>query len=297
MQTSENINLKFLKRLQWKKGVTEISDLVTNLWGIEDYENIIKSFPDSDLYFISFVPNEEWEKAKGKSKKLPRTKNDFVWGINYFKADFDIRSYIFEHRGKLISDEELLVYKDAILSTLKEDELLGSYNAVVLSWNWIHVYRIGKTIKVSPKVYATQSTELSNRIKKLLPLNPELWPDYACGNAWRLLRLPGSMNHKSKYGLPPHKVEILEYKEEDSPLVVDLDLNWLNHLFYEVTEMETLSSDMTRKCNIRAKLVWNEDEFWRINNEIDIWERRRMLGICGAGVQVPGHALLRGGGT
>ena len=40
--------------------------------------------------------NEKWEQAKEKEGTLPRTKNEFVKGINYLKADFDIRRKCFK---------------------------------------------------------------------------------------------------------------------------------------------------------------------------------------------------------
>lgn len=266
-----NLNIKFLERLNWE-GVTEISDLTHNLWGLEDYENIVKIFSNSDLFFISFVPNEKREEAKNESGKSPRTKNEYIWEINYFKADFDIRSYIYEHEGRVISNEELLRCKDKIINALKQDKLLGTYNAVVLSGNGVHIYWIWKYISGGAKLYAAESTELYNRIKELLPDNPELRPDYSCGNVWRLLRLPGSYNHKSKYGLPPQKVELIEYTEEDSPLVEVLDAIWMDFIIDELAKIETLRNDMKHKCNTRAKLAKNWDEFERINSMIDIAE-------------------------
>ena len=78
------LNFEFLKRLQPNGGVTEISDLTHNLGGIEDYEKIIEWFSStSDLYFISFLPNDKREQAKEKEGRSPRTKNEFVKGIKY----------------------------------------------------------------------------------------------------------------------------------------------------------------------------------------------------------------------
>jgi hypothetical protein len=194
------LNLEFLKRLQPNGGVTEISDLTHNLGGIEDYEKIIEWFSStSDLYFISFLPNDKREQAKEKEGRSPRTKNEFVKGINYLKADFDIRRNIKEREGRIISDQELLEYKDLILERLKMDIYLGTYTAVLHSGNGIHIYRIGDTVEVDPRTYSRASKELYTRIKDVLTDHPELWPDFACSNIGRLLRLPGSKNHKKDY--------------------------------------------------------------------------------------------------
>jgi hypothetical protein len=194
------LNLEFLKRLQPNGGVTEISDLTHNLGGIEDYEKIIEWFSStSDLYFISFLPNDKREQAKEKEGRSPRTKNEFVKGIKYLKADFDLRRNIKEREGRIISDQELLEYKDLILERLKMDVYLGTYSAVLHSGNGIHIYRIGDTVEVDPRTYSRASKELYTRIKDVLTDHPELWPDFACSNIGRLLRLPGSKNHKKDY--------------------------------------------------------------------------------------------------
>ena len=78
-------------------------------------------------------------------------------------------------------------------------------------------------IEIDAETYSEASKEIYRRITNLFPENHELRPDFACSNIARMLRLPGSMNYKKDYGLPPHKVEILEYHEEDSPLVGQLE--------------------------------------------------------------------------
>lgn len=264
-------NYKFIQRLQWENWITEISDLNHNLWGIDKYEELIKS--GNALYFISFTPNEKWYKAKEESGKSPRTKNEYVWGISYLKADFDIRSYIYEHEdGRIITDEELLNYKDKLLEWLKIDNLLGSYSAVIHSGNWIHIYWIWDTVEIDAKTYAAASTEIYNRIKDLFPSDQELRPDFACGNIWRLLRLPWSMNFKEKYGLPPHKVEILKYNEENSPLVGMLKSIWEKAIQDLSEQVKEWKQEMTNKCKSRfsrtISQVW--DTYYKINHDVSI---------------------------
>ena len=196
-----------------------------------------------------------------------RTKNEFVKGINYLKADFDIRSYIYEHENRVISNEELLEYKDRILREFDLDKHLHTYNAVVLSGNGIHIYWIGKTVEIEPRMYATISTKLYDIIKTIFYPDPHLRPDYACGNIGRLLRLPGSKNFKSKFGLPPMEVQIIEYKEEDSPLLEELSSIAEELVLQDELEISILKADMKHKCYASIWLVKNSSNtFDRINS-------------------------------
>lgn len=268
-----NVTKQFLERLQWD-GVTEISDLTHNLWWLDKYDDIIHL--KKDLYFISFLPSYEWYETKEKTGKAPRTKNSHVKWINYLKCDFDIRRCIYEKDNRIIDEEELLSLKDKLLDWLKQDSLLGSYSAVIHSGNGIHIYWIGETIEISSKNYAAVSTELYNRIKKLFPDNPELWPDYACWNIGRLLRLPGSMNYKACFGLPPHEVELLEYNTENSQLFASL-WSYVSLIWNNMTRtMDAVKDvfDLGRMTNVTwdVWLVVNwQDTFQKINT-IDIAE-------------------------
>ncbi len=266
------LNLEFLKRLQPNGGVTEISDLTHNLGGIEDYEKIIEWFSStSDLYFISFLPNDKREQAKEKEGRSPRTKNEFVKGINYLKADFDIRRNIKEREGRIISDQELLEYKDLILERLKMDIYLGTYTAVLHSGNGIHIYRIGDTVEVDPRTYSRASKELYTRIKDVLTDHPELWPDFACSNIGRLLRLPGSKNHKKDYWLPAHEVEILEYNEEPSQILSNL-IEFTTNVgtnFVDEDDVPKIMLNVGKLENLWLVINWI-DLFHRINEEVSI---------------------------
>ncbi len=258
------LNKQFLERLQWD-GVTEISDLTHNLGWVENYDDIVQL--KKDLYFISFLPNDEWYEAKEQLGKAPRTKNNYVKWIKYLKCDFDIRSYIYEHENRVISDEELLKYKDEILREFNLDCYLHTYNAVVLSGNWIHVYWIGKTVEIDPKRYAAISTKLYDMIKRIFYPDPHLRPDYACNNIWRLLRLPGSINYKSKYGLPPKEVELIEYREEDSPLLEELAEIIDDLILQDETVIRISQAEIERICRLKTWLQRNgNDTFDKINS-------------------------------
>lgn len=271
---SKNINLQFLKRLQGKDGVTEISDLKRNLGWIDEYENLVNS--DKDLFFISFVPNEKREEAKEKAGQSPRTRNSYVKAISYVRADFDIRRLIYQKEKRVITEEELLKYKDKILEWLKKHSDLATYNAVIHSWNWIHVYWIWQPAEIREDDYSFIVSEIYDRIKReIFPNDPHLRPDYSCSNIARLLRLPGSYNHKSDYGLPPHEVEILEYSEKDSPLIDYVK----NYVFVPTSPIKDYRRylDMKEPLYALSRKLWRkwliknwDDTYERINHEINI---------------------------
>ena len=264
------LNIEFLKRLQWQKGVTEITNLTHNLWGLEKYEELIKK--ESDLFFVSFIPNESREIEKWESSELPRTKNEHVWLINYMKADFDIRSNVLKYQDRIISNEELLEYKDIILDTLRKDSRrsLNTFNAVVFSWNGIHVYRIWEDTYVEPECYSALSRAVYNRIKEDLKEYPWLWPDFSCWNVGRLMRLPWSYNCKSKYWLPKQEVKILEYSEKDSPLVEKSRWDGYKDRLQELEDVRIARREMTLKCLVRAEIVKNWSTYEKINSKINI---------------------------
>ena len=214
-------NIKFLQRIQWEKWVTEISDFKHNLWWIDDYENIIHNYQDA--YFISFLPNEKRYSECKRLGKPPRTKKEYIKGISYFKADFDIRSYVYEHYNRLLSQDELIDYRAKLTDGLMTDPDLKDYNAVVCSWNGLHVYWIWEMTEIDPETYSKASTALYERIKDIFKDTPELWPDFACSNISRLMRLPWTFNTKKKYWLPWTQVKLIEFSSHEvSSLVTKL---------------------------------------------------------------------------
>ena len=265
---------EFLKRLQWENGVTEIAVVNRNLWLLDSYDKIVGM--KDNLYFISFLPNDTWYEVVELTWKAPRTSKDYIKGVSYARADFDIRRTIHEKENRIISEEELLELKDKLLEWLKQNELLGSYTAVIHSGNWLHLYRVGQMIEIDAQIYSEASKEIYRRIKALFPDNPELWPDFACSNIARMLRLPGSINYKEDYRLPPHKVEILEYKEENSPLVSELQQIWWD----AITEKEKRIMACREELDRNRKYVYHMSGGWdflqRLINEVDIAEL-----VCG----------------
>ena len=217
---------QFLRKLQWKGWVTEISDLYHNRGCLENLDDILK-YEDS-LYFISFIPSYKRKRIQENGTPWRRTKEEYVIWKSYVVADFDIRSSVYKREnGRVLSNEELMAYLPKIEEGLKSDESLSSYNAIVFSGNWFHVYWIGQPVYISADLYSKATTAIYDRIAKIFKDVPELQPDYATWNISRLMRLPGTLNKKEKYWLPPIEVKLLYFdKNNDSPLIGKLKTIW-----------------------------------------------------------------------
>jgi len=262
----ENNIKRFLTKLQWEHWVTEISNTKKNLGWIDDYDKIIKR--DEDLYFVSFLPVDNYSEFKWK-----RTKDSFVKWTTYFRADFDIRSAVYEQTWRVISNEALMKYLEKIEFALWQDRLLRSYNAIVFSWNWFHFYWIGKEIEIDAEMYSNAARELLQRINNILTEHrwyTELYSDFACSNVSRLMRLPGSKNHKRKYWLEPIEVKLLYFDDMDSDLIPQLPDIW-----YEAMEKEEKrvrnAMDLMKKW--KKEIYISDNPFYvAINEKINIAE-------------------------
>lgn len=265
-----SLNKEFLKRLEnW--GITEISNLTKNLWWLEIYDNVINQ--RNGLYFVSYLPNALRCMITAEKWKPQRSRDEFVSWISYVKMDLDIRKYIYLHENRIITDDELLALKDKVLEWLRQDELLSSYTAVVHSGNGIHIYWIGDMVEIDAKTYSAASKYIYDHFKELFPADPCLWPDYATANISSLMRLPGSLNSKKDYGLPSRRVEIIEYNEEDSPLVGRLNELWTKYLKEQALKVKKRTNEMDKKSRwCFSKSRRSTDLYHRINEDVNIAE-------------------------
>ena len=249
---------QFIAKLEWPKWVTEISNLYRNLGKFQQLDEIMES--EDSLYFVSFIPSGKWIYINNTNKNPQRTKEDYIAWKRYIQADFDIRSYIFKHEWRVISNEELMSYLPKLEAGLKTDESLATYNAIVFSWNGFHFYWIWETVYIDGETYSRACSAIFDRIKCIFKDTPELWPDYAASNISRLMRLPWTWNKKEKYGLPPIKVELLKFEDTESPLISKLhDIGkWAKK-----KEEERIKSDLKKIKDYTPS--WKEEDlgvFW-----------------------------------
>ena len=253
---------KFITKLQWPKGVTEISNLHKNLWKFEQLDEIMKD--EDSLYFVSFTPSAKRIFINNTNKNPQRTKEDYIAWKRYIQADFDVRAYFYNKEKKVISNEELMSYLPKLEAWLKSDESLSTYNAIIFSGNGFHIYWMWPTIYIDGKTYSMAVSAIYDRIKSIFKDSPELRPDYATSNISRLMRLPWTWNKKEKYGLPPAKVEILKFEDTDSPLVSKL---YAIGSRAKKQEEERIKSDLEK---IKAyKPSWKEDMSWSLFWDLD----------------------------
>ena len=269
---------KFITKLEWPKGVTEISNLHSNLWKFQQLDEIMEH--EDSLYFVSFTPSSKWIYINNTNHNPPRTKEDYIVAKSYFACDFDIRSYIYRKEGRVISQEELMAYLPKIEEWLQSDESLKTYNAIVFSGNGFHVYWIWDPVYIDWETYSSAVTSVYDRIKSIFIDTPELYPDYATSNISRLLRLPWTWNKKEKYGLPPIKVELLKFEDTNSPLIAKLkDIG----ARAKKKEKERIKEDLKRVKEFKPSWKEPKVDYWlygplgnrwwyeEINNNIRIW--------------------------
>lgn len=264
--------IKFLKKIEWDCCVTEISDLYSNLWWIEEYDELIDLW--CDLYFVSYLPSKELIDTLDNMKYPPRCKYGYVDWTSYARVDFDIRDAVYKKENRVIDDDELLDYIQKIKDLLDKDEALCDYNAIVNSGNWAHFYWIGEEIEITPDEYSCAAECLLEDIKHIMIKNnlPELCPDFACKNISRLMRLPGSVNTKCKYWLPEKEVELLYFNETDSDIIAQFPEVWKDALKKAKEKEEHIINSVK---NIGKKFTYSlcpyhGSLFNRINDEIDI---------------------------
>ena len=251
---------EFIAKLEWPKWVTEISNLHKNLGKFEQLDEILEK--EDSLYFVSFIPSYKRIFINNNNhQNPPRTKEDYIAWKRYIQADFDIRSYIFKHEWRVISNEELMEYLPKLEAGLKSDESLASYNAIVFSWNGFHFYWIWETVYIDGETYSRAVTAIYDRIKSIFKDTPELRPDYATSNIARLMRLPGTWNKKEKYGLPPAKVEILKFEDTISPLVGKLHDIWKRA---KQKESKRIESDLKKIKEYTPSR--KESDYWPFGN-------------------------------
>ncbi len=257
-------NIKaMLEKIQWEHGITEISNLFSNLGGLDIYDDAIST--NQSLFFVSFLPTDDYEQYKGE-----RTRDSFIKGTTYFKADFDVRSEVYKQTWKILNNADLMLYKNEIERWFKKDDLFKSYNAIVFSWNWFHFYWIWKPILIDKETYSNAAWELLERIKNIFKYAwlPELYPDFSCTNISRLMRLPWSINRKDDYRLPPTEVKLLYYNDEDSELVSKLQEIWEQAKIKEEQRVNNAKIMLSKKK--RSFSIINNPLYESINNNIDI---------------------------
>lgn len=242
-------NQLFIKKLLENWIVSEVSNLKVNLWELSNLDKINSS---EELYFVTFIPSWTYYERK-KHEAFFRTSDKHVAWTNVFKADFDVRSNIYEKEGRIISPEELESYLKVLENKLQSNPNLKDYTAIINSGNWYHVYRIWERTRINSKAYYGAACKILDLIDSIMEDTPELKPDRACTNISRLMRLPWSMNKKLKYWLPPQEVKVVKLYDRKSKLVWKLPEFWKTFDAEEKQKIKTGFEKLNEQQHLKTK--------------------------------------------
>lgn len=126
-----------------------------------------------------------------------------------FTLDFDIKKEL-EKAGKDIWKDTVEEMADKILCQLDRHPMWGKFRYVVMSGNGMHVHYFGEPVEVQKELWAAGMKNVFAEVAKITPIPP----DFGCGNASRIMRMPGSWNVKDK--LNPKPVDFLVWMPTNS---------------------------------------------------------------------------------
>lgn len=121
-----------------------------------------------------------------------------------FTLDFDIRKEL-EKKGLTTGEEEFGLATTSIIEALEPHPIYGKFRYIVLSGNGMHVHYFGTPCVVEKEKWVQGMKDVFDEVSKVTPIPP----DFGCGNAGRIMRMPGSWNVKDPAN--PKPVEIVAW--------------------------------------------------------------------------------------
>ncbi len=248
----------------YSNGTIEINDLRTvfNV-PVDQIDNFLSVAIDSNVYFVGGI----WELKKRASDK------DII-KKNYFAIDIDLRKIAKDLYRIEISDSEIIHWGETVCDYLKDEfpETFWKIRYCVFSWNGLHLYYFRESpVEIigdwNPSIWAEW---LNNVFEEFLTL---MWdscaPDFACKNIGRILRLPGSVNQKTK-----KTTKVIWFNDVYATIFFDsIQVRWLTLLKAKREDLERQSESLKRELELKKKLypkmnieLWNlQDLFVKIN--------------------------------
>lgn len=172
-----------------------------------------------NTYFLAGV-------RKGLQK---RAADSDVLMRNMFTLDFDIRKELEKIKPEGVQYIEHPIYKggdpmeravsqmgEHIIGLLEKHHYWKNFRYVVMSGNGMHVHYFGTPVAVNKERWAAGMKIVFANVAEITPIPP----DFCCGNAGRIMRMPGSWNVKDPLNKKP--VEIVVWNE--GVLLPDLDI-------------------------------------------------------------------------
>lgn len=136
-----------------------------------------------------------------------------------FTLDFDIKKEIEKNPDLLknLQREQDCTFSgvvDAIITAIEPHPMWGKFRYVVMSGNGMHVHYFGKPCLVEKELWAAGMKNIFAEVAKITPIPP----DFGCGNASRIMRMPGSWNVKDPTKRKPVDIIIWMPDAELPPL-------------------------------------------------------------------------------
>lgn len=231
----------------------EIKKMLTELAGTQKVEinnlNHTVDFKDALwkdwMYFL-------W----GVVDKTKRNKDDDIKKKCYVFVDIDIRSIHKEKTGEILDDAQLNTEISKILECLKKHQF-DWWRYAVHSWNWLHLYYVGKETEIDKTTYSKGVQVFYSEINQALEELGYVC-DKVCHNIARISRLPWSINSRTKFWLEPIECKILEVQKSNENWIIEL-LPSYAELFDDIQKQETEIEQYFKKYqkdswDIRAKI-------------------------------------------
>lgn len=244
-----------------------------------------------DIYFLA-----------GVSDSFPhneRANDDVIVEKSYVAFDIDIRKQL-EDKSDQALDQVIQVLSDF----LKTDEFFQDWGALVCSGNGLHIYYFNDVVKLSGKKkiysegYSTVVGILNSHLRVALAfagIKGQIEADIACKNVGRIMRIPGSYNHK---GEEKKHVRLIELRDKKSNMLYEILSMGMSSGMPETIEDESFykpklfrdPKDLVgfpfweQLRRLENKMVLEKlSGTYLVNNEVYTFERRGGLGgwhIC-----------------
>jgi len=213
-----------LKKISSPNSEVVISTLNSHIGVAEELDDLLVKHQDKDLFFVGWVCKDFTNK-----KKIGRTSDADIVEKNYFFIDIDIRKTFCEWFNYMVKQKELLAHIDEIKDVLDFDPLFSQRSFINCSWNWMHIFYIGKHKKFEKDEYKAGVQYIYNKFEEIFWDEHDALQaiDFSCCNIWHLARLPGSINHKKDYeifGIEQMSCRVLYEQNVESDLFNNIPL-------------------------------------------------------------------------
>jgi len=171
----------------------------------DDIAKILNDMPakstwweSENIYFLAGV-------KPGLRKRA--SDSDVKWR-GMFTLDFDIKKEI--AKSKQLANSSLQECIDLILNALEPHPTWSKFRYAVMSGNGLHLHYFGEPVEVNKEQWIAGMRDVFDEINKLTPIPC----DTGCGNAGRIMRMPGSWNVKDPANKKP--VDIIGWMQTNS---------------------------------------------------------------------------------